>query len=150
MQDGIVEGITDYIIFNALQNTTNAWSMVSSQTISHCWKKTGILPSNNEVKETFEDFDSIISNSFKEEINKFDMLIPQLSKSDLNAYEYIHIKNEIPEGGLTDKEIIDTILNADRKDEVIINKIKFTPVLKKVGPIAEEKTINKTIRFLYK
>ncbi|GES75604.1 hypothetical protein GLOIN_2v1477797 [Rhizophagus clarus] len=101
------------------------------------------------MEETFEDFDSIISNSFEEEINKLDMLIPQLPKGDLNAYEYIYIEDEIPEGGLTDGEIIDTVLNADREDEVIIDEIKFTPILEKVSPIAAEKAINETIRFLY-
>ncbi|GES93224.1 hypothetical protein GLOIN_2v1477797 [Rhizophagus clarus] len=101
------------------------------------------------MEETFEDFDPIISDSFEEEINELDMLIPQLPKGDLNAYEYIHIEDEIPEGGLTDGKIIDTVLNADREDEVMIDEIEFTPVLEKIGPIAAEKAINKTIRFLY-
>ncbi|GBB95432.1 hypothetical protein RclHR1_25320001 [Rhizophagus clarus] len=92
------------------------------------------------MEETFEDFDSIISDSFEEEINELDMLIPQLPKGDLNAYEYIHIEDEIPEGGLTDGEIIDTVLNADREDEVMIDEIEFTPVLEKVGPSYSRKS----------
>jgi hypothetical protein len=57
VQDGIVEVLADYNIFEALQNSAEAWSMVSSQTISNCWKKTGILPpSDDEI----EDHDSIL------------------------------------------------------------------------------------------
>jgi len=37
------------------------------------------------------------------------MLISQLPRSDLNAHEYIHIEDEMLEGGLTDEEIVDTI-----------------------------------------
>ncbi len=80
------------------------------------------------------------------------MLISQLPKSDLNrlnAYEYIHIEDEIPEGGLTDEEIVDTILNADREDEIMMDEVEFTPVLEKVSPVAAEKAINETMRFLY-
>ncbi|GBC05857.1 hypothetical protein RclHR1_06480007 [Rhizophagus clarus] len=137
-------------IFDALQNVADVWSMVSFQTISYCWKKTGILPPNNEIEETFKDFDSIISNSFEEEINKLNMLILQLLKGDLNVYEYIYIENKIPEGRLTNGEIINTMLNADREDEVIIDEIEFMPVLEKVSPIVAEKAISETIRFLYK
>ncbi len=62
VQDGIVKEIADYSIFDALQNAADAWSMVSSQTISNCWKKTGILPPNHEIEETLEDYDSIFSD----------------------------------------------------------------------------------------
>ena len=61
MQDNIVQELADYTIYNALQNTAEAWSTVSSQTISNCWKKTSILPPNNEFEE-FEDCDSVVSD----------------------------------------------------------------------------------------
>ena len=47
--------LANYSILDALQNSAEAWSMVSSQTISNCWKKTGILPPNNEDEDVFED-----------------------------------------------------------------------------------------------
>ncbi|GES90260.1 ribonuclease H-like domain-containing protein [Rhizophagus clarus] len=56
VQDGLVEVLADYNIFKALQNSAEAWSMVSSQTISNCWKKTEILLPNDEI----EDNDSIL------------------------------------------------------------------------------------------
>jgi len=63
MQDGIVQELADYTIYDALQNSAEARSIVSSQTISNCWKKTGILSPNNEIEE-FDDYDSVISDRF--------------------------------------------------------------------------------------
>ena len=51
VQDGIVKELADYTIYDALQNSAEAWSMVSSQTISNCWKKTGILPPDDEIDD---------------------------------------------------------------------------------------------------
>jgi hypothetical protein len=64
MQDGIVEELVNYTIYDALQNAAKAWSMVSPQTISTCWKKTGILPPNNEIEDDSVDSDrySIYNN----------------------------------------------------------------------------------------
>ena len=63
MQDGIIQELADYTIYDALQNSAEVWFMMSSQTISNCWKKTGILSPNNEIEE-FDDYDSIVSNRF--------------------------------------------------------------------------------------
>jgi hypothetical protein len=62
VQDGIVETLADYNIFEALQNSAEAWSMVSSQTISNCWKKTGILPLSDEIKDDDSTFDEYALN----------------------------------------------------------------------------------------
>ena len=81
------------------------------------------------------------------EIEELDMLISQLPKSDLNAREYIHVEDEIPEGGgLTDNEIVDAILNADKDDEQQTDEIEFIP---KVSPAEAQKAISKTMKFLY-
>ncbi|UZO15322.1 uncharacterized protein OCT59_006751 [Rhizophagus irregularis] len=150
MQDGIVEKLDDYTIYDALQNAAEAWSMVSSQTISNCWKKTGILPPNNEIEEIPEDYDSVISDSILDrEIEELDMLIAQLPKSNLNAYEYLHIEDEMPEGGLTDREIINTILNADNEEELLIDEDESLPVLEKVSLAEADDAANKIMRFLY-
>ncbi|CAG8756593.1 14791_t:CDS:2 [Rhizophagus irregularis] len=148
--DGIVEKLDDYTIYDALQNAAEAWSMVSSQTISNCWKKTGILPPNNEIEEIPEDYDSVISDSILDrEIEELDMLIAQLPKSNLNAYEYLHIEDEMPEGGLTDREIINTILNADNEEELLIDEDESLPVLEKVSLAEADDAANKIMRFLY-
>lgn len=39
--------------------------MVSSQTISNCWKKTGILPQSDELEEVSDDNDSVFSDRYK-------------------------------------------------------------------------------------
>ncbi|CAB5344386.1 unnamed protein product [Rhizophagus irregularis] len=149
-RDGIVEKLDDYTIYDALQNAAEAWSMVSSQTISNCWKKTGILPPNNEIEEIPEDYDSVISDSILDrEIEELDMLIAQLPKSNLNAYEYLHIEDEMPEGGLTDREIINTILNADNEKELLIDEDESLPVLEKVSLAEADDAANKIMRFLY-
>lgn len=77
------------------------------------------------------------------------MLISQFPKSDLNAYEYLHIEDEIPEGGLTDHEIVDTIRNANREEENVVDEIELTHIMEKISPTEVEKAIDKTIRFLY-
>ena len=56
------------------------------------------------------------------EINELDMLISQLPKSDLNAHEYLYIEDEMPEGGLTDREIIDAMLNTNKEEEHMIGE----------------------------
>jgi predicted DNA-binding protein YlxM (UPF0122 family) len=62
VQDGIVKELADYTIYNALQNAAEAWSMVSRQTISNCWKKTGILLQDNEIPD--DDDDSVLSDRY--------------------------------------------------------------------------------------
>ncbi|CAB4378520.1 unnamed protein product [Rhizophagus irregularis] len=149
VQDGIVEELADYTIYDALQNAAEAWSMVTSQTISNCWKKTGILPQSDEFEELSDDNDSVLSDSFDIKINELEVLISQFPKSDLNAYEYFHIEDEIPEGGLTDHEIVDTIRNANREEENVVDEIELTHIMEKISPTEVEKAIDKTIRFLY-
>ena len=60
VQNGIVEKLADYNIFEALQNSAEAWLMVSSQTISNCWKKTGILPPSDEIEDEEDDDEYVL------------------------------------------------------------------------------------------
>ena len=55
-----MEKLADYNIFEALQNSAEAWLMVSSQTISNCWKKTGILPPSDEIKDEEDDDEYVL------------------------------------------------------------------------------------------
>ena len=59
------------------------------------------------------------------------MLLLQLPEKDLNAYEYIHIEDEMPEGRLTDDEIVDTVLNTNKEGENM-DEIEFIPILEKL------------------
>lgn len=87
--------------------------------------------------------------SIDREIEELDMLISRLPNSDLDAHEYIHIEDEMPEGGLTDDEIVDTVLNTNKEGGNVADEIEITPILEKVSPAEVEKAIDKTIRFLY-
>ncbi|CAB5386425.1 unnamed protein product [Rhizophagus irregularis] len=146
VQDGFVKELANYSIYDALQNSAEAWSMVSSQTISNCWKKTGILPPNNE--DIFDD--DLIFDDLNEEDEELERLIALLPKGDLNAREYIDIEDEMAEGGLTDDEIVDTILNADKEEEPVVNEIdEMIPELEKVSPIEAKNAVDKIMRFLY-
>lgn len=53
------------------------------------------------------------------------------------------------EGALTDEEIIDAVLNADKEEEIVINDDEFVPILEKVSLKEAEKSVDNTIRFLY-
>ncbi|CAB4407659.1 unnamed protein product [Rhizophagus irregularis] len=129
VQDGIVEELADYTIYDALQNAAEA-----------CINETGEFPDNDSA---FSD------DSFDMDIDELEALISQLPNSDLNAYEYLHVEDEMPEGGLTDFEIVDTIRNADKEEEDMIDETEFTPISEKVSPTDAEKAIDKTIKFLY-
>ena len=43
LQNSIVQELADYNIYDALLNAAEAWSMVSPETITNCWRKTNIL-----------------------------------------------------------------------------------------------------------
>ena len=53
------------------------------------------------------------------------------------------------EGGLTDTEIINTILNADKEEDHMMDEIDFTPILEKVSLMEAEEAVDKIMRFLY-
>jgi hypothetical protein len=53
------------------------------------------------------------------------------------------------EGALTDDEIIDAVLNADKEEEIVIDENEFTPILEKVSLKEAEKAIDNITRFLY-
>ncbi|CAB5391817.1 unnamed protein product [Rhizophagus irregularis] len=149
VQDGFVEKLADYNIFEALQNSAEAWSMVSAQTISNCWKKTRILPPSDEIEDDsiFDDYNNTIEN---EEV-ELENLIAFLPEGDhLNAREYINIEDEIAEGALTDDEIIDAILNADKEEEIVVEENESMPIImEKVSLKEAEKAVNNITPFLY-
>lgn len=100
-------------------------------------------------REPHLSFFSLISE-IEEEEKELGRLIALLPKGDLNAKEYIYIEDEMEEGGLTDEEIIDAVLNANKEEEnVVDDETDLTPVLEKVSPAEADKSIDKIMRFLY-
>ena len=53
------------------------------------------------------------------------------------------------EGALTDDEIIDAVLNADKDEEIVIDENESTPILEKVSLKEAEKAVDNITRFLY-
>ncbi|CAG8771515.1 3654_t:CDS:2, partial [Rhizophagus irregularis] len=112
VQDGFVEKLADYNIFEALQNSAEA---------------------------CIEDEEVELEN-----------LIAFLPEGDhLNAREYINIEDEIAEGALTDDEIIDAILNADKEEEIVVEENELMPIMEKVSLKEAEKAVNNITQFLY-
>ena len=109
-----------------------------------------VLIVNINIDYKCKQFFNIFSFSFNEDDEKLERLIAFFSEGDLNIQEYIHIEDEITEGGLTNDEIVDVVLNANKKEEPITNEIEFTSVLEKVSSVKAKKAIDKIIRFLYK
>ena len=104
-----------------------------------------------EIKHqlSFTNIFSLISK-IEEEEEELRRLIALLPKGDLDAKEYIHIEDEMEEGGLTDEEIIDAVLNANKEEKNMADdKTDLTPILEKVSPAEADKSIDKIIRFLY-
>ncbi|RGB23761.1 hypothetical protein C1646_774054, partial [Rhizophagus diaphanus] len=81
---------------------------------------------------------------------KLENLIVFLLKGDhLNAQEYINIEDEIAEGVLTDDEIIDAILNADKEEEIVVDENESMLIMEKVSLKETEKAVNNITQFLY-
>lgn len=60
---------------------------------------------------------------------------------------FLFRKDEMPEGGLTDEEIVDTVWNANKEEENVDEIDLFTP--EKVSLAEAKRFINESIRFLY-
>ncbi|PKC00823.1 hypothetical protein RhiirA5_403087 [Rhizophagus irregularis] len=84
------------------------------------------------------------------DIDELEALISQLPNSDLNAYEYLHVEDEMPEGGLTDFEIVDTIRNADKEEEDMMDETEFTPISEKGPEFGDVNEELKVLRKLHK
>src|SRR5436853_7676347 len=77
------------IVFMMLQNSAEAWSMVSSQTIANCWRKTGILPldddnDNDDDEDLVSDDDMILD----EYVFKFLFNILLLGRDKTSTFIY--------------------------------------------------------------
>lgn len=94
-------------IYDAINFSKNAWNSVSQQTISNCWKHTGILLQNemDEMDDEIED-----SDDQEEFFNEMEMqeLIDKLPFDDfMSAEDFLHIDDGLKNnGGLTDDEIV--------------------------------------------
>ena len=89
VQDGITETLSGYSVYDALQNSAEAWSMVSSQTIANCWRKTGILPLDDDNDD--DDDEDLVSDDemiLDEYVFKFLFNILLLGRDKTSTFIY--------------------------------------------------------------
>jgi hypothetical protein len=94
---------------NVIDFVKKAWNNVTSVTIINCWRKTGILPLENEISDNvIENSTNIVEEISNREKNDVNNLINQLSfSSPLEAEEYITIDDfQINNEMVTEEEII--------------------------------------------
>ncbi|GES89864.1 hypothetical protein GLOIN_2v1488939 [Rhizophagus clarus] len=92
----------------------------------NCWKKTGI----GEIKDNLIFDDYVDIEDEEAELEKLITLLPE-------------------EDALTDDEIIDSVLNSDKKEKIVIDENKSIPVMEKISLKETEKTVNNITQFLY-
>jgi len=84
--------MASFTIFDAIQLTAQAWNNVTTTTIQHAWKKTGILSKENHTinNETeFVEQETILQSL----IDSYPLEIVDLSANQFNAAEFINIDN---------------------------------------------------------
>jgi hypothetical protein len=115
-------------IYDAINFSKNAWNSVSQQTISNCWKHTGILP-QNEMDDEIEDSDQ------EEFFNEMEMqeLIYKLPFNDfMSAEDFLHVDDSLKNnGGLTDDEIVAMVKSNDSESTTDQNERSLELISKK-------------------
>jgi len=118
-------------IYDAINFSKNAWNSVSQQTISNCWKHTGILPQNE-----MDEMDDEIEDSDQEEFfNEMEMqeLIYKLPFNDfMSAEDFLHVDDSLKNnGGLTDDEIVAMVKSNDSESTTDQNERSLELISKK-------------------
>jgi hypothetical protein len=94
---------------DAINFVEKAWDNVTSATIINCWKKTGILPLEDEIPNNeIENSTNIIEEISNRERDNINNLINQLSFTiSLEAEEYIRVDDfQMSNEMVTEEEII--------------------------------------------
>ncbi|CAB4382773.1 unnamed protein product [Rhizophagus irregularis] len=132
--------------FYQIQLKRGQWYQLKRSQIAG--KKPQILPPSDEIEDD-SIFDNY-NNTIEDEEVELENLIAFLPEGDhLNTREYINIEDEIAEGALTDDEIIDAILNADKEKEIVVEENESMPIMEKVSLKEAEKAVNNITQFLY-
>ena len=130
-------------IKKAIKYVATAWGNVTPTTIINCWKKTGILPLENESNNEIENSSNIIEEISNQERIVIENLINKFSPtSPLGAEEYITIDNEgVSNEMITDEEIIASFKPIE-EEVVVKNKLTIPKVLIKDAVNALETAYN--------
>jgi hypothetical protein len=126
---------------NVIDFVKKAWNNVTSVTIINCWRKTGILPLENEISDNvIENSTNIVEEISNREKNDVNNLINQLSfASPLEAEEYITIDDfQINNEMVTEEEIIASF----NPEEEVVESNTMPEVSTKDAVIAFETAFN--------
>lgn len=96
-------------IYHAVKMVARAWDSVIPETISNCWKKTGILPEENNLYPIeIEQANNLVNEILQEEENAVQNLINSLPDNlSLTAAEFISIDDaDVNAEMVTDEQII--------------------------------------------
>lgn len=97
-------------ILDAITFTNRAWKSVKSSTIRNCWRKTNILPDEQDSDQDtiMGDVDDVteiddVTSELQEYINRLDL------ENSLSAETFIHIDDEVLIEELTDDQIVEAV-----------------------------------------
>jgi len=113
--------ITPVDILDAITFVSEAWKIVKSSTVEHCWKKTGILPDieENNSEESDFDWDQDINDDINRITLELQEMINELNLQDpIIAERFIHIDDKIPIEPLSDEEIIAAVISRPENDDM--------------------------------
>jgi len=89
---------------NAIIFSKWAWDEISAETIINCWKKTGLIDSDN--------FEHVIVSSDENTNDIDEIIIKIITENPLSTNEYIDVENDLfnTEAELNDDTIIEMVL----------------------------------------
>ena len=119
-------------IYDAINFSKNAWNSVSQQTISNCWKHTGILPQNeiDEMDDEIEDSDD--QEKFFNEMEMQELIYKLPFDDFMSTEDFLHVDDSLKNnGGLTDDEIVAIVKLNNSESTTDQNERPLKLILKK-------------------
>ncbi|GES85996.1 tigger transposable element-derived protein 6-like [Rhizophagus clarus] len=115
------KGATPLNIHDTINFSSDSWNFVSQQTISNCWRYTGILP-QNDMDELDDETDNDDNQAIRDEMELQDLIDQLLFNDPMNVKEFLHIDDFLKGNkGLTDDEII-SMVKSNNEPEIDPNE----------------------------
>ena len=118
-------------IYHVVKMVARAWDFVTPEIISNCWKKTGILPEENDLYPIeIEQANNLVNEILQEEENAVQNLINNLPiNSPLTAAEFISIDNaDVSVEMVTDEQIILSLTPTEEEIEENVPMLPYIPI----------------------
>jgi hypothetical protein len=133
-------------IYHVVKMVARAWDFVTPEIISNCWKKTGILPEENDLYPIeIEQANNLVNEILQEEENAVQNLINNLPiNSPLTAAEFISIDDaEINVEMASDEQII---LSLTPTEDEIEESIPIPPHIPIKDAVTAFETVHKFLQ----